>query len=378
MIGHINNAFAVNFYNALKATEGNFLFSPYSILTAFAMTYAGARGETEQQIAKVFGFSPGEEFHATVSNLEKQLKAEQQHNDVLLLSANSIYPQIQYPFLDRFLSLLEQYYQVNLTEVDYQNNLQAAQDTINHWVAEQTQNKITELIPPNALTELTRLVLVNAVYFKGKWASPFEKDLTITEPFWVTSEHQIKVPMMQQSGRFSYAENLEVQVLELPYGGENFSLMILLPREKNGLAELEKNLTLENFYQWLQPMYPRQVEVSLPRFQVNFKSELSHALTEMGVKDAFNRDKANFSGMDGQENWLYIENVFHQAGIEVNEEGSEATAASAVQIAERCLPPSFIANHPFMFLITENQTGTILFLGRLVNPEIIGELRIKN
>ncbi len=365
---NINHAFALNFYNALKATEGNLLFSPYSILTVFAMTYSGARGETAQQMAKVFGFSPGEKFQAAFSNLEKQLK-QQNNDDVLLLSANSLYPQIQYPFLDSFLSLLRQYYNVQITGVDYQNNVQAAQNTINQWVAEQTQNKITELIPADALNELTRLILVNAVYFKGKWASPFEKELTTTKTFWVTSEHQIKVPMMQQAGKFSYAKHEDIQVLELPYGIGNFSLMILLPRTRNGLAELEKNLSLQTLYQWVQPLYPQQVEVCLPRFQVNFKSELSHTLTEMGITDAFNEHKANFSGMDGQQKWLYIQKVFHQAGIEVNEEGSEATAASAVQMEARSIPPSFIANHPFIFLITENQTGTILFMGRFVNPE---------
>ncbi|CAD5935634.1 Serpin B6 [Planktothrix tepida] len=369
-MAHRNHDFALNFYQTLQGTEGNLFFSPYSICTAFAMTYAGARGQTEQQIAQVFGFSQGEDFHAAFSGLERPLKAGQQSNDVLFLSANSLFPQIKYPFLESFLALLEKYYQVKITPVDYYNDFQAARNTINQWVAEQTQHKINELIPPNALTELTRLVLVNAVYFKGSWANPFDRDGTETKPFWLTSDREIPVPMMNITGQFNYAQTEEVQVLELPYRGNNFSMMILLPRERNGLMELEKNLSLNNLYQWIQPMYTQQVEVSLPRFEINFKSELSNTLAQMGVTDAFDENKANFSGMDGREHWLYIKNVFHQACIEVNEEGSEATAATAVQIEARCLPPSFNANHPFIFLISENNTGNIVFLGRLVNPEI--------
>lgn len=364
-----NNDFALNLYRALQATEGNLFFSPYSLLTAFAMTYGGARGQTKQQIAQVCYFSEGEEVHQAFSDLEAQLKLAQQTDDVLLLSANSLYPQIKYPFLESFLDLLKKYYQVEITPLDYQNDPQAAQETINQWVAEKTQQKINQLIPPGVLSNLTSLVLVNALYFKGKWASPFDKNLTKTEPFWVTSDHQIQVSMMQQSGQFSYGQTEDVQVLELPYGGNNFSLMIFLPRKRNGLAELEKNLSLQTLFHWIQPMNIQQVEVSLPRFQVNFNTELSDTLIEMGIEDAFNATQANFSGMDGQDKWLCIGNVFHQACIDVNEEGSEATAATAVDIP-RCVPPSFNANHPFIFLISENNTGNILFLGRLVNPEI--------
>ena len=361
-----NNDFALNFYQTLQATEGNLFFSPYSISTAFAMTYAGARGQTEQQIAQVFRFSTGEQFHATFS---EQLKVGQQSDDVLLLSANSLYPQIKYPFLESFLTLLDKYYQVKITPVDYYNDLQTARNTINQWVAEQTQNKINELIPSDALTDLTRLVLVNAIYFNGNWAIPFDKNSTKTEPFWVTPSRQIQVPMMQQNKRVGYTETEEVQVLELPYVGDNFSMIILLPIERNGLTELEKNLTVENLSNWIESVDQQNVEVSLPRFKVNFQSELSNTLAQMGVTDAFNQDKANFSGMDGQENWLYIEKVFHQAFIDVNEEGSEATAATGVLGGVRSPPPSFEANHPFIFLIRENHTGNILFLCRLVNPE---------
>ncbi|MBD2481708.1 serpin family protein [Planktothrix sp. FACHB-1365] len=365
-----NNIFALNFYQTLQGTEGNLFFSPYSISTAFAMTYAGARGQTEQQIAQVFGFSPGEEFHVAFSDLERQLKAGQQSDDVLLLSANSLYPQIKYPFLESFLALLDKYYQVKITAVDYEKDPQAARNTINQWVAEQTRNKINELIPPNALNNLTRLVLVNAVYFKGNWAIPFDKNLTKTEPFWVTPSRRIQVPMMQQKKRVGYTETEEVQVLELPYVGNNLSLIILLPRKINGLTELEKKLTVENLSNWIESVDQQNVEVSLPRFQVNFQSELSNTLAQMGVTDAFNQDNANFSGMDGQENWLSIKKVFHQAFIDVNEEGSEATAATGVSMGVRSRPPSFEANHPFIFLIRENHTGNIMFLGRLVNPEI--------
>jgi serpin B len=369
-----NTAFALDLYKALRAEEGNLFFSPYSISVAFAMTYAGARGETGRQMAQVLHFPSEQQLHPIFSALEAELKTAQQSGGTLLRSANSLYPQTKYPFLEVFLTLLEMHYGAQVTALDYKNNPEAARDTINSWVAAKTEEKIKDLIPAGGLTPLTRLVLVNAIYFKGNWTSQFDQSRTIAAPFWIRSDHVLPVPMMQQTETFGYNETKDLQVLELPYRGDRLSMMILLPQQKNGLTELENNLTLENLAHWTRELQPREVQISLPRFKINCPFKLNDTLIAMGMKDAFDENKANFSGMDGQENWLYIEAVFHQAFVDVNEEGSEAVAATAVVTGSRSLPPPpavFQANHPFIFLIREQHTGNVLFLGRFVTPEAV-------
>ncbi|MFQ5799481.1 MAG: serpin family protein [Bacteroidota bacterium] len=369
-----NAVFALALYGELKEAEGNLFFSPYSISTALAMTYAGARGNTERQMARTLHFTLGQErLHPAFCSLEAGLNAVQEKGHIQLSAANALWPQKGYAFLEEFLVLTEKYYGVLITPVDYREATEAARRKINVWVEEKTENKIKDLIPPGILDDLTRLVLVNAIYFKGNWASQFQKTLTKEAPFWVTPTKKIKVPMMTQQQKFRYAESDSLQILELPYVGNDLSMVVLLPRKVDGLAELEDALTVESLEKWTRGLNEREVQVLLPRFKMDSQFGLNKTLASMGMIDAFDQDKADFSGMDGRKQWLYISAVIHKAFVDVNEEGTEAAAATAVVMGARGLgvpkpPLIFRADHPFVFLIRDNHTGSILFLGRVVNP----------
>lgn len=369
-----NTAFALDLYKQLKATKGNLFFSPYSISTALAMTYAGARKNTEKQMAQTLHFTLSQkQLHSAFAALEAELKIVQDANfagHVLLKIANALFPHVGYPFLDDFLTLAKEYYGVTITAVDY-GAFEAARQKINGWVEQKTEQKIRELIPQGILDALTRLVLVNAIYFKGNWASQFDKNLTKNAPFAIAPGNQVQAPMMTQEQEFGYAEHDSLQVLELPYVGGDLAMIVLLPKKIDGLTELEAALTVENLDKWTSHLRTTQVQVFLPRLKMSSWFKLNDTLIALGMADAFDMSKANFSGMDGNEDALYIAAVLHKAFVDVNEEGTEAAAATAVVMALRCAPPPspvFRADHPFVFLIRENRAGSILFLGRVVNP----------
>jgi serine protease inhibitor len=368
-----NTAFALDLYQKLRTIKGNLFFSPYSISTALAMTYAGARGNTETQMAQTLHFTPDQSaLHPAFAALEVHIKSVQEKGNILLQIANALWPHVDYPFLEAFLILTKEFYGVSITPVDYENP-EAARQQINTWVEEKTQTKIKELIPTGILDRLTRLVLVNAIYFKGNWASQFAKERTQTAPFLVTPSQKVEAPMMTQEHPFKYGETDRLQILELPYVGNDLSMIVLLPKEVNGLAELETALTAPNLEKWTSRFWETEVRVFLPRFKINQGVKLNGTLASMGMVDAFVEEEANFSGMDGKENWLYIAAVLHKAFVDVNEEGTEAAAATAVVMKLRAPaspPPIFRADHPFVFLIRENSTGSILFLGRVVDPTL--------
>jgi len=362
-----NSDFALALYQELRTAAGNLFYSPYSISTALAMTYAGAKGETAAQMAQALCFRLNrDELHRSFAALSEALAAIEQKGAVQFKIANRLWPQEGYALLPGYLELVKRCYGALLTAVDYGSPKAAAQ-IINDWVAEQTANKIRNLISPSLLTPLTRLVLVNAIYFKGNWASQFDPAHTRDEPFWTAPAEQVPTAMMRQTARFNYAQRQGLQILELPYSGDDLSMLILLPQQKDGLTELEDRLTAANLTDWTQNLQPTSVQVLLPRFRITFSCELSETLITMGMTDAFS-DAADFSGMDGTLS-LYIAYVVHKAFVEVNEEGTEAAAATAVIMTRKGMaaaPPVFRADRPFLFLIRENRTGSILFLGRLV------------
>lgn len=371
-----NTAFALDLYQELKDTTGNLFFSPYSISTALAMTYAGARENTAKQLADVLHFpSAQKEFHPVFGQLETLLNEVQAQGDIQLNVANSLWPQEGYPFLEEYLALVKKYYGVVITPLDYQRAAEKARKIINQWVEEKTKDKIKNLIKPGILNALTRLVLVNAIYFKGNWANQFDERRTRDDTFYLLSGETIQTPLMAQKKEFAYGENEYWQVLELPYEGESLSMIVLLPNEKDGLPQLEKQLTAANLRMWTSGLRKQKVKVFLPKFKMTSQFSLAKTLAAMGMRDAFNPDKANFSGMDGRLNWLYIKDVIHKAFVDVNEEGTEAAAATATLfgIKMAAQPPIFRADHPFIFLIRENSTGSILFLGRLMDPSQKGE-----
>jgi len=314
--------------------------------------------------------------------------------------ANSLWPQQDYKLLPEYLSLIEKYYEGSITPVDYKLNPVAAAGMINKWVEEKTQDKIKNIISPGSLNPDTRLVLVNAIYFKGTWELPFKPDQTKDAPFYVSPDKEIQAPTMHQEKSFRYAESESLQILAMPYGQEfsqdpstrrikrypnRLSLIVLLPKETHGLKKLETQLSAENLTQWRSQLRGRPVILYLPRFKMTSTFSMAKTLTAMGMNDAFSKIKANFSGINGIEGGdegLCINAVLHKAFVDVNEKGTEAAAATMVHMTmmgyggDAPPPPPpviFRADHPFIFLIQEDTTGSILFMGRVTDPTKAGE-----
>ncbi len=366
-----NTAFSLDLYRRLSGQDGNLFFSPYSISVALAMTYAGARGLTETEMGGALHFTlRQEDLHPAFKALKETMDSVQGEH-ITLRDANALWPHIDYHFSEEFISLLQAHYRSSLTQLNYREP-EPARQAINAWVAEKTAGCIRDLIAEGVLNSLTRLVLSNAIYFKGAWAEPFDEEFTATELFWVTPERDIPVPTMKITADFGYAQTDQLQILELLYDGKKLSMLILLPVELDGLAQLEAAWDTKSMAEWLptKRLYKTEVELSLPKFKLECKFQLNNVLRSLGIKDAFNPKKANFSGMD-PANQLYISQVIHQAFVDVTEEGTEAAAATAVMLTFGSMPTDpvvFRANHPFLFVIRENSTGSILFMGRVQNP----------
>jgi serine protease inhibitor len=367
-----NTAFALDLYGQLKGAEGNLFFSPYSVSTCLAMTHAGARGETERQMAQVLhlGMSPAEGDSA-FGGLQRQLNAIQKKKGVELDVANGLWAQAGHPFLPAFLNVAREQYEGSLNQADFKTKAEPVRREINGWVSKQTKGKIQEIIPSGALDASTRLVLVNAIYFKGRWTKPFQTNITAPAPFHVSGSTQVQAPLMKMTSEFNYAEVEGLQVLELPYASDDLSMVVLLPREPAGIKALEGMVSPQKLEEWVGAARSQKVNVFLPKFKLEAKFGLNDTLAAMGMRDPFSA-QADFSGMDGQRD-LYISAVVHKAFVEVNEEGTEAAAATgsimALTSARQPAPiPTFRADHPFIFLIRDKASGSILFLGRLVNP----------
>jgi len=365
-----NNRFALEAYSKFNESEaGNIFFSPYSISSALAMTFEGAKGKTADEIQQVFYFqkddSARRSSHASLFNsINKSDKNYQ------LDTANALWVQENFPFLEEYFSTVEDYYGGKATNMDFVNKAEESRQTINFWVEEKTRDKIKDLIPSGLIDSMTRLVLTNAIYFKGKWLLEFDEANTQEQDFHVSETETVKAELMKLNGEeFSYYENEELQALELPYKGNEVSMLLLLPKE-NSLNALENSITPEKLSEVQDALFNTSVNVSIPKFKFETKYFMKQALAEMGMPTAFSSE-ADFSGMTGARD-LAISEVIHQAFVEVNEEGTEAAAATAVIMKELAIDPSetkeFKADHPFIFLIQENETGSILFMGRVSNP----------
>jgi serpin B len=369
-----NTAFACDLYAQLRNTPGNLFFSPYSVSTALAMTYAGARGDTETQMAQVLHFGknqPG--LHSAFGALQRQLNQAQQQKGIELSVANALWAQQGHPFLPAFLNLGQDEYQASLKLADFQTGAETARREINGWVAQRTKDKIQDILPPGSLDESTRLVLANAIYFKGAWDSPFPEAGTSPQPFRLAADRQVDVPLMHHFDTVTYMENGSFQAVELPYAGHELSLVALLPRKTDGCGTLEGQLSPALLSHCLKEMKSQRVELFLPRFKMESDFKLGDTLSKMGMSEAFG-PQADFSGMDGTRN-LYISAVFHKAWLDVNEEGTEAAAATAVTMDFKGMPskppppsPVFRADHPFIFCIRDTRSDSLLFLGRLAAP----------
>jgi serpin B len=373
-----NNAFATDLYARLDHGPGNLLFSPYSISSALAMTYAGARNQTAIQMARTLHFSlPDERLHRAFGALSGELTGEKSTDVKSLYQlsvADALWTQKGLSYNPDFIHLLKQDYAAELHESDFAHAFEQARTDINQWVAQKTANKIPNLLPAGALNPGIRLVLVNAIYFKGNWAFQFPKNQTSDQPFHLNGHENVSAPLMFQSLHCPSMEDAQVQIIELPYFGDELSMVILLPRTVDGLPALEQKLTPQFIDQSIAQLVSRPVNVHLPKFKLACQFELADVLAAMGMSDAFSNSAADFSGMTTSDRF-HISTVIHEAVMDVNEEGTEAAAATAVgmkalAIVARPPPPiEFRADHPFIFLIRQQSTGAILFAGRVVNPK---------
>ncbi|MBP8604453.1 MAG: serpin family protein [Phycisphaerae bacterium] len=380
-----NTAFALELYAQLKNQDGNLFFSPFSISTALALVYAGAKEQTARQMAQTLHFpfdtepnalELSEPFHPAFGRLITQMNRQGQKGDYLLSIANALWGQKDYPFLDSFIMLNKNFYHAGLETVNFISETEAVRLKINQWIQDKTQDKIKNLIPAGALSAATRLVLTNAIYFKGSWAEEFDPKLTQNEPFYISHDRTVPAPLMHRRGKYRYGEHvsfrtargIKVETLELPYKGGDLSMVVLLP-EKGYAGRFEEDLTAKLLTQWMNSMQMKAVDVYLPRFKIESQFSLSQTLAAMGMPDAFG-STADFSGITGTKD-LFISDVLHKAFVEVNEEGTEAAAATAVIAPTAAVPEPplvFRADRPFVFVIKDNKTGSILFIGRIMNP----------
>lgn len=371
-----NSDFAFNLYQVLREEQGNLFYSPHSISLALAMTYAGARGETEQQMADTLHFTlPQSHLHPAFNALDLDLEMARRGEGAQgkddkgfrLNIVNAIWGQKNYHFLPEFLDVLALNYGAGLRVLDFASAPEETRVVINEWVSGQTEGRIEDLIPQGVIDAMTRLVLTNAIYFNAAWAKPFEEDLTKGGPFHLLDGGQVTVPMMRQTESFPYAEGGGYQAVELPYDGGELSMVILLPTAGQFEA-FEEALDAGRVDTIVKDLAHRRVALTMPKFEFESGSSLAKTLAAMGMPAAFSGD-ADFSGMTGSRD-LFIADMIHQAFVSVDEAGTEAAAATAVVLVEGLPeePVEVTIDRPFVFLIRDIQTGAILFVGRVVDP----------
>ncbi|XP_038050240.1 serpin B6-like isoform X1 [Patiria miniata] len=375
-----SNTFASNLFRVL--TEGgssnNIFFSPMSISTALAMTFMGARGETASQMSQVLHFNILEEsvLHQSFADLSALIfRADAPYT---LKAANRLFGHKGLDVLANFVDDSKKYYGASMETLDFIGDGEGSRQHINSWVEKQTANRIKDLLAAGSIDALTRLVLVNAIYFKGDWAAKFQVSKTSPEKFHISATEDFDVPMMHQRGKFNFGrdDSVSSSILELPYLKNEVSMFIVLPDQVDGLVDVQKKLSQEMIDSWVTEARMRDsptVIVSLPKFTLEQDFVLNDVLRKMGMSDPFDAGKADFSGMTGDKD-LFISKVIHKAFLDVNEEGSEAAAATAVvmQAPTSCMPArtlEFKADHPFLVFICDNKTGAILFIGQLCKPE---------
>ncbi len=368
-----NNQFAFDLYGKLDSKSGNVFFSPFSIFDALSMTYVGAKGETRTQMEKALHITlSNENFNSAFSKIIKKTSSNVNSGEYTLNMANALWAQEDFHFLKSFLLIIKKYYNGDAFRVNFSNSNVA--NEINNWADKQTNGKIKEIV--GQIDPLTRLILTNAIYFKGKWTSGFGTSTTKSSTFYVNPKQEIKAHMMYQEAKFNYMENKSLQAIEMSYEGGNLSMIVLLPKDRYGMGELEKSLNASNFRKWISEMDEQKVKVYFPKFKIETDYELKQPLESLGMTDAFN--DADFSGMDGAKD-LHISQVIHKAYIDVNEKGTEAAAVTAVVMTFTCSPnsrppeiPIFRADHPFIFFIIDrtatSSNGVIMFMGKITNP----------
>ena len=369
-----NNEFAFGLYHTLQTQDGNLIYSPYSISLALAMTYAGARGKTESQMAQALHFPPQDQIHPAFNALDLQLaergKATAEEETPLQLNiANAIWAEQTYPFLQSFLDTIKLNYGAGIRQVDFINQYEAVRTEINSWVSDQTQGKIQDLIPDGVLNTDTRMALVNAIYFKASWLNSFEVSFTKDLPFHLLDSSEVVVPIMSQHNQIPYAKGDGWQAIELAYQGGTAAMDIIVP-DQGRFEEIESNLDQSTTASLLASLQPSSVHLVMPKFKFESEFGLADQLSALGMQDVFDPSKANFSGMTKKHD-LYINTVIHKAYIAVDEKGTEAAAGTAVLMAAVSKQLSLVQltiDRPFIFIIRDIPSGQILFIGRVLNP----------
>ncbi|MFA7377483.1 MAG: serpin family protein [Patescibacteria group bacterium] len=377
-----NNQFAFDLYSELnKSQNGNIFYSPYSISAALAMTYEGAKGQTADEMKSVFHFPENNILRPNFAAIYNEINKG--NNAYELRTGNALWAQYDYKFLEDYTSRVEKYYGGKVANLDFKTETEKSRQTINSFIEEQTNDRIKDLIPSGILDPMTRLVLTNAIYFKGTWEWEFDESDTREQDFKITSTNTVKIPMMYMKPdktTFNYADLEKLQILELPYKGEKISMLILLPKQGEDydyetrerivsdytLKDIE--ISSEKLNEYKSQMKETKLDsISLPKFEFDTKYFMKDTLSAMGMPTAFGA--ADFSGLDGTTS-LQISQVIHQAFVKVDEKGTEAAAATAVIMEKTAMMPRnvFRADHPFIFAIQEKDTGNILFLGRMIDP----------
>ncbi|XP_057643830.1 leukocyte elastase inhibitor [Chionomys nivalis] len=372
-----NTLFALELFRTLTENNstGNIFISPFSISSALAMVFLGTKGDTAAQLSKAFHFDAVEDVHSGFQSLNAEVSKRGASHTLKL--ANRLYGEKTYDFLPEFLASTQKMYGADLAPVDFQHASDDARKAINKWVKDQTEGKIPELLAAGVVDSMTKLVLVNAIYFKGMWKDKFRKQDTTDAPFRLNKKDTKTVKMMYQKKKLplGYIQDLKCKVLELPYQGEELSMVILLPEdiedESTGLKKIEEQLTFEKLHEWTkrENLENIDVHVKLPRFKLEESYTLNSNLGHLGVQDLFSRGKADLSGMSGSKD-LFISKIIHKSFVEVNEEGTEAAAATGGIATFAMLLPEeeFTVDHPFLFFIRHNPTANVLFLGRVCSP----------
>lgn len=365
------NAFGLDLYTSLRADGENLFFSPASIAYALAMTGLGARGTTAAEMDRVLHL-PADDTVVAAGFGALMNDVARDDGVVTVSLANRLYGQSGTPFAPAYLALLERHFGAGLEQVDYRRDAEAARNRINAWVEERTAQKIRDLLAPGAVDSATKLVLVNAVYFLGKWVEPFPKHATADALFHREQGGDVTTKFMRTTGRFGYAEQDGVQIAALPYRGDTMEMVVILPAAGTPLAQVEEQLDADQLATWLAAMKPEKVAVTLPRLHLETSFELADALAKLGMPTAFTH-KADFSGMTTDATPLSISRVVHKAYLDVDEEGTEAAAATAVvmEVTSAIRPEplnEFRADRPFILAIRHKASGAILFLGRVADP----------
>ena len=370
-----NTAFALDLYQEVSGGDENVFYSPHSISIALAMTYAGARGQTETDMANVMHFDlVQDELHPAFNDLDLKLSSRGENaagsddEPFRLKIANSLWGSESTPFQEDFLDTLALNYGAGMTVLDFIGDPEGSRVTINDWVEDKTEDRIKDLIPQGMITSDTRLVLTNAVYFNASWLNRFEKEMTYDDDFNLVGGGTSTVPFMHQMATFGYAAGADYEALEMLYDGQEMSMLVLLPNEGVDMTAFEANLTPALLDEAVGSLADTSVQLALPKFEFTVPLPLTQTLIDMGMESAF--FGADLSGIDGTMS-LAITDVIHKAFVAVNEKGTEAAAATAVIVGETSAPQAdvnFKADRPFIFLIRDNATGAIVFMGRVMDP----------